>query len=237
MSTESKQLRKSQRVLDYEFPKNGTPDTSERGGSSETTQKRETGGVRQVGGDQKIGFATMFKDIKFGMESPYAVKTFPSTPITKGMELNNWLFDNVNKKITLSATGFTATLNKFLSYCGENISDQIKTFLETNLNKVSEALPKATANLLKEIKHLYFRILDELLLTEERKVQSSDFSNILENFTFHKSILVASIETVLLVHYIVQLNFDQILQIVQISAFDFWKIINSYLKFEPQVSF
>ncbi len=64
----------------------------------------------------------------------------------------------------------------------------------------------------------------------------SNFSNILENGAFHKSVIGAAAETVMFVHNIINLSFEELLLSIPVSSFDFWKIINSFLRFDPMVT-
>lgn len=55
----------------------------------------------------------------------------------------------------------------------------------------------------------------------------------LEATIFHKSILVSAVETVLLVRNEISCTFIDVLSLFELSAFDYWKIVNAYLKFDP----
>jgi hypothetical protein len=99
-----------------------------------------------------------------------------------------------------------------------------KNALEMLMNKYGE-----------KCKLLFFRILDELLFKEVRLATNADFSKILSKQIFLKSVLICSIETIFFIDNVRQMQIDDILKSLQMNAFDFWRILNSFVKFDPQM--
>ena len=65
--------------------------------------------------------------------------------------------------------------------------------------------------------------------------QSIDFSKILTMEIFIKSVLVCATETIFYVGVLKNIQVDDILNLVKLKAFDFWRLLNSFLKFDVQM--
>lgn len=53
--------------------------------------------------------------------------------------------------------------------------------------------------------------------------------------TFLKSVLLCAMESVLFVGNVRHLEVYDILKLIDLSAFDYWRILNGFLKFDPQM--
>jgi retinoblastoma-associated protein len=89
----------------------------------------------------------------------------------------------------------------------------------------------------KESRLLAFRILDELLLKEQRNSTTivQDFSKIIFKDIFLKSVLICALESVLFIGNVRHIQVDDVLKLIGLSAFDYWRILNSFLKFDAQM--
>jgi retinoblastoma-associated protein len=85
---------------------------------------------------------------------------------------------------------------------------------------------------MKDTKLLFFRILDELLLKESRTVKTQDFSKFLQTEVFLHSVFICAIETVFFIGSVRNLQIHDLLGLVGLKAFDYWRILNSFLKFD-----
>ena len=222
-----RQLQKSKRMLNYDIPN---------------------------AAKENVTMATKLKEIKFSQyatQSPYAINKLPAaTPITRAMEMNNWLQDHVNKA-QIRENGLSQTMNTYLGCSPE--PTVIKT-LEDTLKKLVCALGqekhismedkgidsnvKKTQIKCQQIRGIYFRIADELICLEEKRLAISQKGSqdslvrILKNPNYHKSVLAAATEIVLFVHNSMAIMFEQILDLCEVSAFEFWKILRPLLKFD-----
>jgi len=86
-----------------------------------------------------------------------------------------------------------------------------------------------------QIINLYFKVLEELLVQEERKTKRVQYSEIIRNDNFHRSLIAASIETVFFVNNYTDLSFTMLLELCNINSFEFWRIIASYIKFDSNM--
>jgi len=60
---------------------------------------------------------------------------------------------------------------------------------------------------------------------------------VLSNESFYKSLIACSIETVFFVLNVSTIKFEQLLQICGIQAFEFWRILNSFIGFDRHIPF
>ena len=88
-----------------------------------------------------------------------------------------------------------------------------------------------------DIKSLTLKIIHGLIIREENKFKnnaniiSNYINNILKNKNFVKSVLVLAIEIVLFIENSEELSFNKISESIELSLYDFWKIINPFLNF------
>jgi len=85
----------------------------------------------------------------------------------------------------------------------------------------------------KDTRLLFFRVLDETLTKEVGASKSSNVAALLKKEIFLKSIFLCALETILFICNNKELQFTQILDAIELTAFDYWRVINSYLKFDP----
>ena len=205
---------------------------------------------------ENVCLSKKLNEIKFPQRipnSPYSVKNItPATPISMMMELKNWLKQNL-MKVQMREDISQQTYN-FINLASEEERMQVATLvneiLNSNLQQVIEALAekegrKGDKKAIDNMMHLYgrdarvlsFRILDELLKKEQltNKMAPLDFPKIMTREIFLKSLLVCAVETVFFICNVRMMQVHDILTVINLSAFDYWRILNSFLKFDPQM--
>uniref|UniRef100_A0A671RQ61 Retinoblastoma-associated protein n=1 Tax=Sinocyclocheilus anshuiensis TaxID=1608454 RepID=A0A671RQ61_9TELE len=90
---------------------------------------------------------------------------------------------------------------------------------------------------------LYYKVMESMLKSEEKRLSVQNFSKLLNNAAFHTSLLACALEVVIAtyveqscIHYDsveTDLCFPWILDVFQLPAFDFYKVIESFIKAEP----
>jgi len=75
------------------------------------------------------------------------------------------------------------------------------------------------------------------LLQEEKKSDNKEFLSVLNNESFYQSLIACSIETVFFVLNVSTIKFEQLLKICGIQAFEFWRILNSFVGFDKHIPF
>eukprot|EP00826_Nyctotherus_ovalis_P044278 TRINITY_DN4771_c0_g2_i1.p1 TRINITY_DN4771_c0_g2~~TRINITY_DN4771_c0_g2_i1.p1 ORF type:complete len:778 (-),score=214.31 TRINITY_DN4771_c0_g2_i1:1581-3914(-) len=182
-----------------------------------------------------VTLSTKFNDIKFSQysfQSPYSVKKLPiATPITRAMEMNNWLQEYVAKEAANS--GLPSSIVKVVPESNP-LRRTLIELQEGILKKLSIELESvhSVSSKLREVKALYAGIINEFLCHEEKKLNPIKLMQLLSCLEFHRSVLAASIETVLFVHNSMTLHFERVLEICELQVFDFWKLLRALLKFD-----
>lgn len=77
-----------------------------------------------------------------------------------------------------------------------------------------------------------FKVIEELLCVEAKK---GSITTILKNTDFYSAIYVCAIETTLFIHNSVQPTFEEILESVKLSVFEFWKVIQLFIRHDVTI--
>ncbi|XP_035287972.1 retinoblastoma-associated protein isoform X2 [Anguilla anguilla] len=92
---------------------------------------------------------------------------------------------------------------------------------------------------------LYYRVMESMLKSEERRLSVQNFSKLLNDSAFHTSLLACALEVVTATYrgtggfgvaVETDLSFPWILDVFQLVAYDFYKVIESFIKAEPSLS-
>ncbi|KAL6098929.1 rb1 [Pungitius sinensis] len=101
---------------------------------------------------------------------------------------------------------------------------------------------------------LYYKIMEAMLKSEEKRLSVQNFSKLLNDAKFHTSLLACALEVVMATYresswrtggynhvgagdpVETHLCFPWILDVVHLPAFDFYKVIESFIKAEPTLS-
>uniref|UniRef100_A0A8C1K3R0 Retinoblastoma-associated protein n=1 Tax=Cyprinus carpio TaxID=7962 RepID=A0A8C1K3R0_CYPCA len=92
---------------------------------------------------------------------------------------------------------------------------------------------------------LYYKVMESMLKSEEKRLSVQNFSKLLNNAAFHTSLLACALEVVMATYVgfgrssgasdsvETDLCFPWILDVFRLPAFDFYKVIESFIKAEP----
>uniref|UniRef100_A0A671W2S6 Retinoblastoma 1 n=1 Tax=Sparus aurata TaxID=8175 RepID=A0A671W2S6_SPAAU len=86
---------------------------------------------------------------------------------------------------------------------------------------------------------LYYKVMEAMLKSEEKRLSVQNFSKLLNDSTFHTSLLACALEVVMATYGGVSetnVCFPWILDVVNLAAFDFYKVIESFIKADPTLS-
>ncbi|XP_022618103.1 retinoblastoma-associated protein isoform X1 [Seriola dumerili] len=100
---------------------------------------------------------------------------------------------------------------------------------------------------------LYYKVMEEMLKSEEKRLSVQNFSKLLNDSTFHTSLLACALEVVMATYgessfktggynhgggdqAETDVCFPWILDVFKLSAFDFYKVIESFIKADPTLS-
>mmetsp|Transcript_128 Transcript_128/g.427 ORF Transcript_128/g.427 Transcript_128/m.427 type:complete len:987 (-) Transcript_128:24-2984(-) len=179
--------------------------------------------------------------------SATAARFSPSqTPITSAMESAQWLC-----RLKGSAHPPAEPLSRFIRALSDDADQQHKLHAElaerplTLLSQVdtpapfststpaeggSQSPPRMMESVREQIQTLYWRALLQILHKESERLKTERHDTLLKNDVFHRSLLACAAETVLKAHTLVTLTFPRILRLFHISAFEFVKVLESFVQ-------
>ncbi|GLD92414.1 hypothetical protein PINS_up000947 [Pythium insidiosum] len=182
------------------------------------------------------------------------------TPVTAAVETSNWIRDT----LSATPTFVTPQLRVFFRECATDPTEHIADILHELSEKLLSSRRRTSApsspahrrdtrapplpmnaefseveGSLKKMKNLaitlFYRVLEALLRTERDRLRSSNFTTLLRNETFISSLFTCSLEVVLKAHGLITLSFPFLLGTLGVNAFDFGKVIESFVKHVPKL--
>ncbi|KAM9301328.1 retinoblastoma-associated protein isoform 3-T3 [Morus bassanus] len=175
----------------------------------------------------------------------------PQTPVRAAM-------NNIQQLIMIlnSATDKPSdTLIIYFNNCTVNPKDSILKRVESLEHifkkKFAEAVGQGCAEIgsqrYKLAVRLYYRVMESMLKSEEERLSVQNFSKLLNDNIFHTSLLACAVEVVVATYVRnasqndgtsaeTDLSFPWILNVFDLKAFDFYKVIESFIKAEPSLT-
>ncbi|XP_074421784.1 retinoblastoma-associated protein isoform X2 [Larus michahellis] len=175
----------------------------------------------------------------------------PQTPVRAAM-------NNIQQLIMIlnSATDKPSdTLIVYFNNCTVNPTDSILRRVESLghifKKKFAEAVGQGCAEIgsqrYKLGVRLYYRVMESMLKSEEERLSVQNFSKLLNDNVFHTSLLACAVEVVMATYgrnasqsdgtsAETDLSFPWILSVFDLKAFDFYKVIESFIKAEPSLT-
>jgi len=121
----------------------------------------------------------------------------------------------------------------------ELIQSQLTAVQENFVKGFAEAVCEDNSDISNQVfveaKRLYLRVMEAMLLAEEKRLSCSDFSALLNSEAFHVSLMACSLEVVMADKTLPwpAVTFPWILSALKLKAFDFFKVIESLILHEP----
>lgn len=174
------------------------------------------------------------------------VKMLPPTPVSTTMTTAKWL----RTVIAPLPAEPCKELKQFFASCDKDVTDDLISrahiVLETIFPSsgsqdlcVARSLHSAVlmdriwaVQRRMEALKLYYRVLDAMCRAESHRLQSRNLTSLLANDRFHRCMLACSAELVLATHKTVTMMFPAVLEVTGITAFDFSKVIESFVRHE-----
>ncbi|KAM9566750.1 retinoblastoma-associated protein isoform 2-T2 [Guaruba guarouba] len=147
------------------------------------------------------------------------------------------------------------TLIKYFNNCTVNPTDSIlkrvENFDHIFKKKFAEAVGQGCAEIgaqrYKLGVRLYYRVMESMLKSEEERLSVQNFSKLLNDNIFHTSLLACAVEVVMATYgrnasqsdgtsAETDLSFPWILNVFDLKAFDFYKVIESFIRVEPSLT-
>ncbi|RMC07139.1 hypothetical protein DUI87_16595 [Hirundo rustica rustica] len=175
----------------------------------------------------------------------------PQTPVRAAMNSIQQLIMILN-----SATDKPSdTLIMYFNNCTVNPKDgilkRVDSFDHIFQKKFAEAVGQGWAEIgsqrYKLGVRLYYRVMESMLKSEEERLSVQNFSKLLNDNIFHTSLLACAVEVVMATYgrnashsdstsAETDLSFPWILNVFDLKAFDFYKVIESFIRAEPSLT-
>uniref|UniRef100_A0A8C5QSA3 RB transcriptional corepressor 1 n=1 Tax=Leptobrachium leishanense TaxID=445787 RepID=A0A8C5QSA3_9ANUR len=174
----------------------------------------------------------------------------PQTPVRAAMSTIHQLTAVLNS----ACDEPTDILNAYFTNCTVNPKTNIVNRVERLGHVFKEKFAAAVGQACSEIGYqrykvgvrLHYRVMEALLKSEEERLSVQNFSKLLNNDIFHTCLLACAVEVVMATYgrhlsesssrQVTDLSFPWILEVFELKAFDFLKLIESFIKSEPSLS-
>ncbi|XP_072518823.1 retinoblastoma-associated protein [Salminus brasiliensis] len=173
----------------------------------------------------------------------------PQTPIRAAMNS----IQQLRGELTSASDQPSGNLIVYFKNCtvdpSEEITKRVEQLCPIFSQKFAEAVGQRCEGLGKKrftlCVQLYYKVMESMLKSEEKRLSVQNFSKLLNNATFHTSLLACALEVVLATYVggslknggsespETDLCFPWILNVFKLHAFDFYKVIESFIKAEP----
>ncbi|XP_077153533.1 retinoblastoma-associated protein [Ranitomeya variabilis] len=174
----------------------------------------------------------------------------PQTPVRAAM-------NTINQLMTILHSASDEP-SEILNYYFENCTLNPKTMITRRVQRLGlvfrERFAIAVGQAFAEIGYqryklgvrLHYRVMESMLKSEEERLSVHNFSKLLNNETFHICLLACAVEVVVatygrnlfqsLSNSETAISFPWILRVFEQKAFDFYKVIESFIKAEPSLT-
>ncbi|KAM3935643.1 retinoblastoma-associated protein [Leptodactylus fuscus] len=174
----------------------------------------------------------------------------PQTPVRSAMTTINQLMNILHS----SSDEPSEVLNSYFENCTQNpkpiITKRVErlglVFRERFATAVGQAFAEIGYQRYKLGVRLHYRVMESMLKSEEDRLSVQNFSRLLNNDTFHSCLLACAVEVVVatygrnlfqsLSNSETTISFPWILSVFEQKAFDFFKVIESFIKAEPSLT-
>ena len=182
-------------------------------------------------------------------QSPYKAPHYsPSSPLTKNMELYGWLSEKVSHNFVtqdghLKDEKINTPLGRFVNNLDAELQHKIlKEIVQEKVDLLLEMdFPKSVSSKIRNFEkkeerrvlflNFFFSFLQSFIVREEQ-LKNKSLDLILKSTNFHKTLLVFSIETIFFVLNVPHLDFESILDLVELPFAIFYENNIKKLNFE-----
>ncbi|KAG9491401.1 hypothetical protein GDO78_000089 [Eleutherodactylus coqui] len=166
----------------------------------------------------------------------------PQTPVRAALNTINQLMMILHS----SSDEPSENLNSYFEKCTLNPRTAITERVERLGLVFKERFADAVGQAFAEIGYqrymlgvrLHYRVMESMLKSEQERLSVQNFSRLLNNDTFHRCLLACAVEVVVATYgrNLLPISFPWILRVFEQRAFDFFKVIESFIKAEPSLT-
>ncbi|XP_026534830.1 retinoblastoma-associated protein isoform X2 [Notechis scutatus] len=175
----------------------------------------------------------------------------PQTPVRAAMNTIQQLMIILNSASDIPSDNLLFYFNNCTVNPHESIVKRVENMGIIFKNKFAEAVGQGCAEIgsqrYKIGVRLYYRVMESLLKSEEKRLSVHNFSKLLNNDVFHISLLACALELVMATYGTsrnasqngnveTDLSFPWIINILDLKAFDLYIIVESFIKAEPSLT-
>ncbi|XP_070588442.1 retinoblastoma-associated protein isoform X2 [Erythrolamprus reginae] len=175
----------------------------------------------------------------------------PQTPVRAAMHTIQQLMIILNSASDTPSENLLFYFNNCTVNPHESIVRRIEHMGIIFKNKFAEAVGQGCAEIgsqrYKIGVRLYYRVMESLLKSEEKRLSVHNFSKLLNNDIFHISLLACALELVMATYGTsrnasqsmnieTDLSFPWIINILDLKAFELYMIVESFIKAEPSLT-
>ncbi|XP_030420889.1 retinoblastoma-associated protein isoform X1 [Gopherus evgoodei] len=175
----------------------------------------------------------------------------PQTPVRAAMNTIQQLMMILNSASDKPSDNLLSYFNNCTVNPKEGILARVENLGNIFKEKFAEAVGQGCAEIgsqrYKLGVRLYYRVMESMLKSEEERLSVHNFSKLLNNNIFHTSLLACAVEVVMATYgrnasqsdgtsTETDLSFPWILNVLDLKAFDFYKVIESFIKAEPSLT-
>lgn len=202
----------------------------------------------------KVEITQVEKTPKKNLQEDEAVRIPPQTPIRAAMTS----IKQLRGDLVSSGDQPSTNLNTYFKNCTVDPTQDVLKRLETLGQIFSQRFSQAVGPRFVAIGKqrytlgvkLYYKVMEAMLKSEEKRLSVQNFSKLLNDSKFHTSLLACALEVVMATYgessfksggsgaesSESDLCFPWILDVFSLAAFDFYKVIESFIKAEPTLS-
>ncbi|XP_049634719.1 retinoblastoma-associated protein isoform X1 [Suncus etruscus] len=173
----------------------------------------------------------------------------PQTPVRTVMNTIQQLMMILNSASDQPSENLISYFNNCTVNPKENILKRVKDIGYIFKEKFAKAVGQGCMEIgLQRYKlgvRLYYRVMESMLKSEEERLSIQNFSKLLNDSIFHMSLLACALEVVMATYSRTMsqnldsgtdLSFPWILNVLNLKAFDFYKVIESFIKAEANLT-
>ncbi|XP_029458728.1 retinoblastoma-associated protein isoform X2 [Rhinatrema bivittatum] len=175
----------------------------------------------------------------------------PQTPVRAAMNTIQQLMVILNSASDQPSDILISYFNNCTENPTENILQRIENLGYIFRNRFAEEVGQACAEIgVQRYRlgvRLHYRVMESMLKSEEQRLSVQNFSKLLNNSAFHTSLLACAVEVVMATYgrnalecngtsTETDLSFPWILCVFELKAFDFYKVIESFIKAESSLT-
>ncbi|XP_056650838.1 retinoblastoma-associated protein isoform X4 [Monodelphis domestica] len=173
----------------------------------------------------------------------------PQTPVRAVMNTIQQLVMILNSASDQPSENLNSYFNNCTVNPKESILKRVENIGRIFKEKFAEAVGQGCAEIgsqrYKLGVRLYYRVMESMLKSEEERLSIHNFSKLLNDKIFHTSLLACAVEVVMATYGRntyqshdsgTDLSFPWILNVLDLKAFDFYKVIESFIKAEASLT-